>query len=318
MDDVAVIGAGIVGCAAAAYLAEGGARVTVYDREGIAAGASGRNSGVVQHPMQDDLAPLHFATLREYRHMLELPLEPAGLLVLSGPGAPVEAFGHDLRPEHLGDAHAFDPALAEGLTALRLHTGWPIGPRAATEAFADRARAAGARFVYSDEPVQADATLLATGAWTRELPITALWGVTVTVALAHPPRVPVEEAGVETVVGGGEAELFSLVPSPAGCVLGSSFAYGDEPDVAPVAERLLARGARFVPALANAGVLGARACPRPQSPDGLPFIGQLDDGRYVCAGHGPWGISTGPGSARLIADQILGRGDPPEAFAPHR
>ena len=27
----------------------------------------------------------------------------------------------------------------------------------------------------------------------------------------------------------------------------------------------------------------------------------------VCAGHGPWGISTGPASARLIADLALGR-----------
>ena len=28
---------------------------------------------------------------------------------------------------------------------------------------------------------------------------------------------------------------------------------------------------------------------------------------YVCAGHGPWGISTGPASARLVADLMLGR-----------
>ncbi len=317
MDDVAVIGAGIVGCAAAAYLAEGGARVTVYDREGIAAGASGRNSGVVQHPMHEDLAPLHFATLHEYRHMLALPAEPAGLLVLSGPGAPVEAFEHELRPEHLGDAHALDPALAEGLTALRLHTGWPIGPRTATEAFADRARAAGARFVVGEgEP--GGVTLLATGAWTREVPVAPLWGVTVSVALERPPHLPVEEAGVETVAAGGEAEVFSLVTTPEGTVLGSSFAYGDQPDAAAVAQRLLARGARFVPALGGASAIAARACPRPQARDGLPYVGRLADGRYVCAGHGPWGISIGPATARLIADQILGRAEPPAALRPDR
>ena len=45
--DVTVVGAGIIGCSAAAFLAEAGARVTVYDRAGIAAGASGRNSGVL-------------------------------------------------------------------------------------------------------------------------------------------------------------------------------------------------------------------------------------------------------------------------------
>jgi glycine/D-amino acid oxidase-like deaminating enzyme len=41
--DVVVIGAGIVGCATAAFLAERGASVLVVEREAIAAGASGRN-----------------------------------------------------------------------------------------------------------------------------------------------------------------------------------------------------------------------------------------------------------------------------------
>ena len=53
--DVAVIGGGIVGCALAAFLAEGGARVVLYEREAIAAGASGRNSGVVQDTLDPAL-----------------------------------------------------------------------------------------------------------------------------------------------------------------------------------------------------------------------------------------------------------------------
>jgi gamma-glutamylputrescine oxidase len=43
--DVAVIGAGITGCACAAALARGGQRVRVYDARGIGEGASGRNGG---------------------------------------------------------------------------------------------------------------------------------------------------------------------------------------------------------------------------------------------------------------------------------
>jgi gamma-glutamylputrescine oxidase len=43
--DVAVIGAGITGCACAATLAGGGRRVRVYDQRGIGEGASGRNGG---------------------------------------------------------------------------------------------------------------------------------------------------------------------------------------------------------------------------------------------------------------------------------
>ena len=310
MDDVAVIGAGIIGCAAAAYLAEGGARVTVYEREAIGAGASGRNSGILQHPMDPETAPLYEASLAEYRAMLGLPEDPAGLLVL-GEDLSGVAF-EDVRAERLGDAHDADPALARGFEALLLDTGWPIGPRAATGAFAERARAAGARFEIGEAAPAAD-TLLATGAWTAG--IEPVWGVTVTLDLDHPPQRPVEEVGVELVATGGEAEVFSLVTSPAGSVLGSTFSQA-EPDVAATAERLLEHGARFVPAIADAGVRGARACPRPQSPTGRPFIGRLDDGRYVCAGHGPWGISIGPGSARLGADQILSGTEPPGAFAP--
>lgn len=43
--DIAIIGAGITGCACAAALARGGRRVRVYDARGVGEGASGRNGG---------------------------------------------------------------------------------------------------------------------------------------------------------------------------------------------------------------------------------------------------------------------------------
>jgi gamma-glutamylputrescine oxidase len=43
--DVAIVGAGVTGCAAALRLAESGATVRVFDQRGIAEGASGRNGG---------------------------------------------------------------------------------------------------------------------------------------------------------------------------------------------------------------------------------------------------------------------------------
>jgi glycine/D-amino acid oxidase-like deaminating enzyme len=30
-------------------------------------------------------------------------------------------------------------------------------------------------------------------------------------------------------------------------------------------------------------------------------------GLFVAAGHGPWGISTGPATARIVADAVLGK-----------
>jgi glycine oxidase len=48
---------------------------------------------------------------------------------------------------------------------------------------------------------------------------------------------------------------------------------------------------------------------RPGSPSGIPYIGPYPDlaGLYVNAGHFRNGLVTGPASARLIADLVLGR-----------
>ena len=55
-------------------------------------------------------------------------------------------------------------------------------------------------------------------------------------------------------------------------------------------------------------ILGVRACARPLSADGRPLVGRVpgSEGLWIAAGHGPWGISTGPASARQIAAAILG------------
>jgi glycine/D-amino acid oxidase-like deaminating enzyme len=91
--------------------------------------------------------------------------------------------------------------------------------------------------------------------------------------------------------------------------IGSTFTPA-EPDPAAVAPQVLERAVRFLPALAGAQALSVRACPRPASLDGRPLLGPLPgiDGLHVASGHGPWGISLGPGSAELVADVVLGRG----------
>ena len=85
--DAVVVGGGIVGVAAAAHLAETGRRVVLVERDEIGAGASGRNSGVVQHPFDPVLVDLHLDTVDRYRRLAErvgidfrLPARPSGLL----------------------------------------------------------------------------------------------------------------------------------------------------------------------------------------------------------------------------------------------
>jgi glycine/D-amino acid oxidase-like deaminating enzyme len=239
LTDVAVVGGGIVGCAAAAFLAEAGARVELFERDELAGAASGRNSGVLQHPFDPVLAELHPETLRHLAELdgFELPAEPAGVLMLATePGPLDEAAGAiardqpELQPLLLDPAGVRDlePAVGEELWGCRLETGYPVRPEAATLALAESARRAGAtlhegrkarlwlvdgelRGVLADgEQHAAGAVLVCAGPWTAQVvdptgswrPIVPVWGVVLDVAMGDPPRHVVEQVGVEEVAAG--------------------------------------------------------------------------------------------------------------------
>ena len=342
--DVAIIGAGIVGCALASFLAEAGASVLLVERDAVAAGASGRNSGIVQHPMDPVLLSLFTETVAHYRdlaaHGFELPAEPQGLLLvaeeeeaLARELATIRSGYPELAAEPLapGEPARLEPALAPDLPGVRLHTGYAVPPAGATAAFAARALAAGARLrigataalapgglAVGGEHVPAGAVVVAAGPWTSELidptgrwrPIAPRWGVNVEVRLAEPPRHAFEEVGIDEVVAqaGDAPPLFSLVTAGGASSLGSTFLPA-QPDAAALAPVLHAHGARFVPALADTPIASVRACARPLSSDGRPLLGRAPghDDVYVASGHGPWGISLGPASARVVADLVLGR-----------
>jgi glycine/D-amino acid oxidase-like deaminating enzyme len=354
--DVAIIGGGIIGCAAAAFLTEAGVHVEVYEREEVAAGASGRNSGSIQHPFDPVLAELHRETLDHYRGMDEvgMPSTPAGVLMLGPERDPIEAVvgqvgadAPELEPALLEPSAVRDlePVVAEGLWACRLETGYPVRPIAATRAFARRAHAGGARFHEAETAWPwvaggrtsgvlsagvrrpAGAVIVAAGPWTPEVidptrgwrPIVPVWGVVADVDLPDPPGHVLEEAGVEGVAGDPEGganhagALFSLVAANGRVSLGSTFLL-DRPNPDLWEGRLRRAGDRFVPGLRRADVVGLRTCARPQSVDGRPLLGEVpgQEGLWAAAGHGPWGISTGPASARMVADALLGRAEIPE------
>jgi glycine/D-amino acid oxidase-like deaminating enzyme len=346
--DVAVIGGGILGLATAAFLAEGGASVRVYERDELAAGASGRNSGVLQHPLDERLAPLFEESLRHYadlgeQHGFPFPSEPVGTLVLSearealaAQHAALAARFPGLAPTWLEGAElaAIEPGLGDGLAAYRLEDARPVPPAAAAAAFADRATRAGARIsegtpalvAVTDERVTgvrtpggleaAGAVVVAAGPWSAEVvpagaapPVSALWGVVTEIRLPALPRHVIEEEGVDELTGAAApTRLFSLVPAGEASALGSSFDPRRPGDPQAVVPELVERGARFFPALRAARLGSVRACARPQSRDGRPWLGPVPHvaGLHLATGHGAWGVSMGPGSARRVAAAVLG------------
>jgi glycine/D-amino acid oxidase-like deaminating enzyme len=344
-----------MGCAAAAFLAEAGARVELFERGELAGAASGRNSGSIQHPFDPVLAELHAETLGHYRQLagFHMPEQPAGVLLLARERAPLVptvaeiASGQpELEPALLDprELQRIEPRLGRKIWGCRLETGYPVQPAAATLGFAERARRAGAQ-LHEGRPAwpwvlgrsvrgvlaggrhfAAGTVLVAAGPSAPEVidptrawrPIVPVWGVVVEVSVDDPPRHVIEELGVKGVAGVGPGEapaappasIFSLVAADGAVSVGSTF-LAEEPDAASWAGRLRRAGERFVPALARARVEGARACARPQSLDGRPLVGPAGEihNLWIAAGHGPWGISTGPATARLAADALLGRAE---------
>ena len=197
--DVVVIGGGIVGTAAAAFLAEAGARVTLVERDGLASGASGANSGVVQHPFDPVLARTLSRDARAVPATSPRPTS-ASASARSRPacstcpptkrlsGMSTGRLPTRFRPSTGSWPRATRCARsslpsAPGLWGCRVGIGYPVAPAASTYAYATIAerRGVGVRMgrtaaldrrgdavvgvVVDGERTPADAVLVAAGPW---------------------------------------------------------------------------------------------------------------------------------------------------------
>ena len=225
--DVVVVGGGIVGCACALALADRGVEVVVLERAGLAAGASGRNRGLLL-PHPDPVADGQYREgVAGYRRLAEqapVPFGPrptallavaadhAGLAQVRRLAGELDALGHAVEPLEAGTLAELEPCLAPDLAGGIRYEGWEVDPTAATLAFAAAARRAGAvvrtqqqahRLLLDGDrvtgvavdggPLAAGAVVLATGPWTRPL---AAW------------------AGVDLPVGGARGWLLQTAPLP--------------------------------------------------------------------------------------------------------
>jgi glycine/D-amino acid oxidase-like deaminating enzyme len=122
-----------------------------------------------------------------------------------------------------------------------------------------------------------------------------------------------------------ESVAFNVQPRPAGQLLIGSSRQIDVEDAAvdpAMLARMLRRAVEYMPGLAKLSTLRAWTGFRAATPDNLPLIGPYPGGKglYAAAGHEGLGITTALGTARLLADCVLGResGIPPEPYWPER
>lgn len=241
-----------------------------------------------------------------------------------------------------------EPSLAPGLVgALLVPDDAVLYPPVAARTFALRAQARGARLmtgcpvrelrpggvvIANGEVLAAGKVVLAAGVASPslcpELPITPRKGhLLITGRGAPVVHHQLVELGYLKSAHGteGASVAFNAQPRVTGqLLLGSSRQPGEgsrEVDAA-ILERMLKRAAVFLPGLDGLQALRVWTGLRPASPDGLPLLGPHPEKPWLwlACGHEGLGITTATGSARLVADQMLGRVSAidPRPYSPSR
>ncbi len=150
-----MVGGGIIGAALAAQCARRGMQVTLCERERLAAGASGRNAGLVVGPHPPELEAIARRSVKEYRDLhfatgdaFAFDRDSIGSLVVAGDPAQLAADEVPLASEDLARE---EPLLGEGFVTGCIREARRIDAGAATVAWADEARSYGAEILVGCE-----------------------------------------------------------------------------------------------------------------------------------------------------------------------
>ena len=141
--DVVVVGGGIVGVATATLAAEAGLSVVLCERENLAAGASGRNQGLVIGPQPPEMAAI---SARGLTHYEELHDASGGAFVFDRQSHGCLMVRNDTAGALRGEAlRTAEPLLGPTIASATLNDdARRIDPSGAVAAWAERGRRAGA------------------------------------------------------------------------------------------------------------------------------------------------------------------------------
>ncbi len=272
--------------------------------------------------------PLHCGTLwvAENEHQLTEAARRAERLT---------ARGCDAEPLTASQLRTLEPALRPGLCGgVRVMSDSVVYPPAVADFLASRLRALGGSLylgqqvraigrgevtLANGEALGAAHVVLATGAQVRQLlpevPVTARKGhLAITDRYPGTLRHQVVSMDYGQAAAGDDALAVAanVQPRATGQWLIGSCRQDRQQDTSVdplVLAKVLRSAIGLFPCLAQMNIVRAWAGMRPASPDGLPLIGQHPGrpGVWLACGHEGLGVTTAFGTARLLADQLLGR-----------
>ncbi len=334
--DIAVIGGGVIGLSLAWELRQGGASVLVLERGELGGEASSAAGGMLAWcdphlpPGARALALLSaecyagFVSGLEEASGISADLRRVGTIAVDEP--PSVAFASDCRNLTVGEAAQLEPDLRASSRNLQWWPEWSIDPRRLMASLIGACRARGVEMmtgvavrevtafqgratgVNSAEGVfSAKKVVNCAGAWAAQISC----GVE---PLPSPTR-PVKGQMLALDTKGllrhvvRAPEVYLIPRSDGTVVVGATVeeAGFDKVTDAAAIERLRSLAVALVPRLAEAPVRESWAGLRPGSPDGLPILGETSlSGYFVATGHFRDGILLAPGTARVVAQMLLG------------
>lgn len=358
--DVIIIGAGIIGAACAHELARQGLKVLVLDAHLGGATNAGMGHLVLMddNPAELTLSNESLALWREWapRMGADCGFNHCGTLWIAADAEEMTAAeekqarlkAHGV-PCQLLDARALaaaEPALRPGLAgALKVNNDSMVyAPNAArwllTQAPAmvtvetQRVSAIEGTSVRLADGSQrsAGAVLLAAGIqatqFCAELPIRPKKGH-IAITDRYPGKIGHQLVELGYVKSShhsvGPSVAFNIQPRPTGqLMIGSSRQFDTtDPAVEPdMLARMLRRTVDYLPGLGDLTVIRSWTGFRAATPDSLPLIGRHPEreGLWMAVGHEGLGVTTAPGTARLLVAQMTGKTPPfdPAPYLPSR
>ncbi|MBI5030094.1 MAG: FAD-dependent oxidoreductase [Chloroflexi bacterium] len=352
MTDVVIVGGGIVGCAAAYFLAKHRVDVMLLERNGIGSGASGRSGGGVRQSARVSAeislaveSVVLFPTLSDELGV-DIEYVQRGNLRLVETVDHIRPMQVDIKRQQsqgldvcwLGQAETCEmvPALRRESVfgASFCPTDGHSNPLKLTSGFAQAASKLGARFITGCQvrnirqtdsgsaviettrgEMQARTVIIAAGAGTRALCLNL--GFDLPLANMRYESLVTEATAplFQQMFGVGAADLFFRQTKHGGVHFGGGLIEQAENEATTSKNLQLAAEhlVRLVPFLENVNLVRTWGGLDPSTPDGIPIIDRLNENVLVASGFCGHGFALGPVIGRHLAEWVVS-GDKPQAF----